>query len=206
MEHVPLIIKADVAGSLEAMEGLIEKISQEHITLDVVRNSVGDINESDIKLGRSLGRVIIVGFKVRTDTTARELLRQTPLPIVTGEIIYDIVDEVRRQIGARIRPTIERTEIGTIKILKIFKSKDRSEQVIGGRVEDGVMRSNTRIEIRRNREPIGTGTIKRLQRGKEQVDEVARGSEFGALVSADITLEEGDVCAIAAEQQIQHTL
>ncbi len=200
-----LIIKADVLGSKEALEESLEKIESATIGLSILKSEVGNINETDIKSALATKLVTVIGFKVKVDASARELAERNNIRIVTGDVIYKVLDEVKEKMQEMIPPTVNRIDLGKVKILKIFK-KEGSKQVIGGRVEDGIIRKGARIDIKRFREIAGVGTILELQRGKQAVEEVAKGSELGILADSKTPIEEGDVLEVYQEELIKKTL
>ncbi|MBI4225456.1 MAG: translation initiation factor IF-2 [Candidatus Sungbacteria bacterium] len=194
-----LIVKADVSGSKEALEESLAKLDSDIVGVKILRSEVGDINESDVKLALATKLVTIVGFKVNINTTAAMLAEHEHVRIIRGDVIYEILDEARKKMEEIIPPQITRTSLGKAKILKIFK-KDGNNQVIGGRVELGVVKKGAKIEISRMREVIGTGTIVQLQRNKSDADTVEKGSEFGMLIETKTPIIEGDMIEAFLEE------
>ncbi|MEK7099247.1 MAG: translation initiation factor IF-2 [Patescibacteria group bacterium] len=186
-----IILKSDVFGSQEAMADALNRLSSPAVTIRLLSAGIGDINESDIKLALATHLVTIVGFRVRPDAAARELARAQNIHIVTGTVIYDLLDQVKAAITDLIPPEVTRIDLGRVKILKIFK-KDQGKQVVGGRVEAGKIAKCAQIEIVRMKSIIGTGTVAGLQRGPQQVEEVAQGSECGIAVESRTLMEEID--------------
>lgn len=200
-----LIIKTDVVGSREVLEESLKKLESEIIGINIIRSDVGNINESDIKLAMATKLVTIVGFKVKMDLSVRELAERANVRMVMGNIIYEIFDEVKKKIEEMIPPEIRWISVGRLKVLKIFK-KEGSKQIIGGRVEDGVMKKGVRIDILRFKEVIGAGTLTGLQKDKREVEEVGTGAECGLLVEAKPAIEEGDILQVFEEEIIKKTL
>lgn len=200
-----IILKTDMAGSGEALEESLKKIESENIGINILRNETGDINESDAKLAQATKLVTIIGFKVKIDPSARELARISNIHIIRGEIIYQLIDEVKKQISDMIPPEIRRQDIGLVKILKVFK-KDSAKQIVGGRVEEGIIKDGARVEIKKKREVVGQGKILELQHNKQKVDMVEKGSEFGVLIESTTAIEEGDVLIIYTEETIKKEL
>lgn len=200
-----IILKTDVFGSREALEAALQKIESPSLGIRILKSGVGDINESDVKLALATRLVTIVGFKVKIDTAAREFARANNIRIVTGEVIYDLLNAVKEAINQSISPEVKRTDLGAVKILKLFK-KENGRQVIGGRVEQGLIRKEAKAEITRNRQAVGTGTIAELQRERQTVEEVGVGAECGMLLDSKTPAEEGDVLLIFLEELIRHGL
>lgn len=200
-----LIIKADVTGSKEALEEALKKLESEKIGVNILRSETGDINESDLKLALATNLVTIVGFRVKIDTRARELMGQFGTWVVTGDVIYELIDEVKKKMEEMIPPEIKRIDIGKVKILKIFK-KDRMKQIIGGRVEEGIIKKGAKADIKRFKEFAGEGTIAELQRERQSVREVSKGFECGIAFESETEVKEGDVLEVYEREVIKRTL
>ena len=200
-----MIIKTDVSGSKEALEDALMKLDSDLVGVKILRSEVGDISESDMKFALATKLVTIVGFKVGIDATARILAEHESVRIIRGDVIYEILDEVRAKMEAIIPPQITRTSLGKAKILKIFK-REGSRQVVGGRVESGVIQKTAHINILRLREVIGTGAILQLQRNKSDAETVEKGSEFGLLVETKTPMIEGDMIEAFLEEVTRQKL
>jgi translation initiation factor IF-2 len=133
------------------------------------------------------------------------MIEQSGVRVVTGEVIYEILDEVKKKIEEMIPPEIKRIDLGRAKILKFFK-KDGSRQILGGRVEEGIIKKGAKIQINRLKENVGSGSILELQREKQPVTEVIKGFEFGAMIDSRTEIQEGDVIEIFEEEVIKRTL
>lgn len=197
-----IILKADVAGSLEVLEESFRKITSSIIGINILRAGVGDINETDIKLALATKLVTVVGFKVTVDHAVRELARTSNIHVITGDIIYELLDRVKKEMNEMLPPEIKRIDIGRAKILKLFK-KEGMRQVVGGRVEDGAIKKGAKTDITRFKEIVGQGTILELQHNKQKEDRVEKGVEFGILIESKITIEVGDALHIYEEELIR---
>lgn len=193
-----IILKTDVAGSKEAIEDELKKLNTEAIGISILKSEVGDINETDVKLASATKLVTIVGFRVSLDASTRELAQNLNIRIITGDVIYELLDALKRAIEEMMPPIIERNDIGRAKILKVFK-RDGARQVVGGRVEAGVAQHNALFEAQRAKNILGRGTIRELRMGRQTVTEVSKGSEFGLLVESSIPIEAGDILLIFKE-------
>ena len=200
-----IILKSDVAGSGEAVEESLKKFASDMISINIIRNQAGDVSEDDVKLALATRLVTIVGFKVRVDPTVRELAATQNIHIVTGDVIYRLLDEVKEQIQEIIPPIVQRVSLGKVKILKLFK-KDGNKQVIGGRVDEGKIGKGAKIDIVRNKETIGTAVLIQLQSQKREAQEVLSGNECGMLADSATTIHEGDVFDIYTEEKIKRTI
>lgn len=193
---IPLIIKADVAGSLEALEKELKKLRADDVFFDILRKGVGNISEDDSKLASSgIQNAIIMGFNVKTDPAANEIIERSKISVFVSDIIYKISEWLENEIGSR-REKIPREEIlGNAKILKTF-SKAKNKQVIGGRVLSGKIAQGKIFKLKRNDAEIGEGKITGLQKNKSIVQETAEGDEFGALIESKLELSQGDIIEI----------
>ena len=200
-----LILKADVVGSLEALEGLIKRFESEHVRIHILRTDTGDINESDVKLARATGRVTIVGFRVEVDSPTRLLAEKTNIHMVAGDVIYELVDEVKKEIEAFIPSKITRIELGKAKVIKVFK-KDGARHILGGRVTEGELKKGASADIVRMKDVLGRGAILQVQHNKIDVPSVGVGNEFGALVEFRGAIEEGDTLHIFEEEITKFTM
>ncbi|OGZ94943.1 MAG: translation initiation factor IF-2 [Candidatus Sungbacteria bacterium RIFCSPHIGHO2_01_FULL_50_25] len=199
------ILKADVAGSLEALEELVKRFEFDAIGINILRSETGDINESDVKLAQATGRVTIVGFRVGIDQSTRTLAEASNVRIVSGDVIYQLIDDLKKEVEVFIPPVVTRTDIGKAKIVKVFK-KDGARTIAGGRVAEGEIKKGALCEIVRTKDVIGRGLIIQVQQNKIDAPSVSVGKEFGALVEFRGTIEEGDVLAIFEEQITKQTL
>lgn len=200
-----IILKADVAGSLEVLEESFRKITSAIISINILRAAVGDINETDIKLALATKLVTVVGFKVTVDHAVRELARASNIHVITGDIIYELLERVKKEMNEMLPPEIKRIDVGRAKILKLFK-KEGMRQVVGGRVEEGTIKKGARADITRFKEVVGQGTILELQHNKQKEDHVEKGAEFGILIESKTMVEVGDVVHIYEEELIRRTV
>jgi translation initiation factor IF-2 len=188
---LPLIIKTDTAGTLEAIENELKKINTEKITLRIVHKGVGDISENDLKgaVGESLVRVI--GFNVKADNQAKAFAERLAIEIHVFDIIYKLIEWLQ-EILINQTPKVLKEEVsGKAKILKIF-SKNKDKQVVGGKVIEGIIAIGEEIKIMRRDIEIGKGKIKELQQQKEKAKEIKKDIEFGTMIESKIEIAPGD--------------
>lgn len=190
---LPLAIKADVIGSLEGMKYELAKISHDKVRLKIVSEGIGGINENDIKLAESDASLIIVGFNVDTDKKATAMIERSPVPlnVRTFKVIYELAAFVREALLAKVPKEYVEEITGRAKILALF-SKDKDRQVVGGKVESGLLENGNEVRVIRRETEIGRGKIRELQSKKLRVKEVAEGFEFGMLVETKIEVAAGD--------------
>lgn len=188
---IPVIIKADVAGSIDAIKHEIGKIKQERVVLKVLHADVGAIGEGDIKRAGGDARTVIIGFNTSIENGTRELAERAGIALHTENIIYKLSEWLALLVEERRpRETIQEVH-GKAKILKLF-SKIRTKQVIGARVEDGSIRLGDFVSIIRREEEIGTGKIVELQKDRSATKEADKGTEFGAKLDSHVDVAPGD--------------
>jgi translation initiation factor IF-2 len=189
---IPVIVKADVAGSLEAIEHEIKKIKSERVALKLILASIGDITESDIKVAGSNGNAVVVGFNVKTDSQAKAMIERLGLTSANFDIIYKLAEWLEAQVALRTPKIMVEEVAGKAKILKFF-SRQKDKQIVGGKVTDREVSLGHRVRILRRETVIGEGFVRELQQAKVKTQSVAEGFEFGAMVEAKIELAPGDV-------------
>ncbi len=219
-----LVLKSDVSGSREAIEGMLEKLSARigfvstaslseavetnekipEARLVLLKSEVGDVNENDIKSASISKRVVIAAFKVRVAPAQKELAERHGIKILQSEIIYDLFDAIKEELSRIIPPEIKRTDSGRAKILATFK-RDGSRQIIGGKVVTGRISKGV-CEIERNKEVLCRAKIRDLQHMKKSVDEVKEGMEFGVMVECDTEIKKDDALVIFTEEAIYKKL
>jgi translation initiation factor IF-2 len=187
-----LIVKADTAGSLEAVTSEIAKLSRERIVPRIVVAGVGPINENDVKTALSTSGASILGFNVKVDGGAASLAERSGISVETFNIIYELKDRVAALLESG-EPRIEVEEVhGSAKVLKIF-SINKDKQVIGARVNTGLFEKNAVVKILRREAEIGKGRVRELQQAKVAVDSVGEGIEFGTMVESKTEIAPGDM-------------
>ncbi len=186
---IGIILKADVAGSLEAIEKEIAKIKNDTAEFKILVKGAGPISESDIK-GIS-DDVIVIGFNVKADKNASELAITKGLNINFFDIIYKMTEWLEEQMELR-RPRVETTEIiGKAKILKSF-TRTKERQIVGGKVIEGQINLDSMVRIMRRDFEIGKGRIVNLEKGKVKTSIVEEGLEFGTMIESKIEIVAGD--------------
>lgn len=189
---IPVIIKADVLGSTEAVMHEIRKIETETVKIKIIEASAGAITENDVKLVGGGKDAIILGFSVKADPRAVDLAERQGVTIQTFDIIYKLTEWLSLIIKERT-PKTEVTEIhGTLKVLKTF-SRTKDTQVIGGRVESGKIAVHDRLKIIRRGSEIGQGRVEVVQVQKLKTREALEGNECGLQVEARFEISAGDV-------------
>jgi len=189
---LPIIIKTDVMGSIEAIEKELNKLNTEDISFKVVSSGVGAINESDLRMGSINNESIIVGFNTKIDNSARDLNESLKVKIETFDIIYKLTDWLKEIMEER-RPRQEIIEVtGSLKVLKTF-GETKGKQVVGGKVTTGRITLGGNVRIVRRDFEIGSGKIVELQMNKIKSKEVLEGNDCGILVESKTDISGGDV-------------
>lgn len=188
---VPVIIKTDVYGTAEAVEGELKKLAVEGLCVKIINKGVGSISEGDIRQASADKDALILGFNVNMDARAREANEQAHVKVETFTVIYKLTEWLATELEVR-RPRKEIREIiGTAKVLKFF-SRTKERQVIGARIESGLIKSGAKVTIMRRDFPLAVGTIIELQQAKTHVKELADG-ECGMMVECKNDIAPGDI-------------
>ncbi len=189
---IPLILKADTAGSLEAIEKEVGKIVSPDIAFKIIGRGIGDINEFDMKLAGSNGEAMVIGFHVKADSNALAEKDKQGTTLELFDIIYKLTERLAEELEKR-RPRKQIEEVvGTIKVLKTF-SRTKEKQVVGGRVLSGKAADKAKVRILRRDEEIARGEIVGLEQMRAATKEVAEGGECGIMVEAKAEIAPGDV-------------
>jgi len=189
---IPLIIKTDVMGTIEALIKEVEKLNTSEISFKIIGSGAGAINEGDIKMASINKESIIVGFNTKIDNEARNINETLKVEVKTFDIIYKLIDWLKETIETR-RPRQEAVEVtGALKVLRTFgATKDR--QIIGGKVTTGRVTDSGTVRIMRRDFEIGNGKIVGLQLNKIKSKEVLEGSDCGIQIESKMTIAPGDV-------------
>lgn len=204
LKKLNIVIKADVQGSLEAIEQILSTIKSDEIMVNYVGTGIGNITESDIKLASS-SQATVFGFNVETTPVAKRLAESNGINIKTYKIIYELVEEIKSMMADLLPPEIVRTDHGTLNVLAVFKTGKR-DMIVGGRVIDGKIVKGSLIEIKRDGEIIGKGKLSNLQQNKNATNEVGKGNECGITFDGDVKIKEGDTLISYTEEEKKRTL
>ena len=188
---IPVVIKADVAGTVEAVEHEIQKIQTEKVKIKILSSGVGTITENDIKTAAAKTGSVILGFNVKTDSQANSASERMGIKIENFDIIYKLTEWLENIIKEKTPKVMVEVISGKAKILKSF-SRTKDKQVVGGRVESGLITIGSDVRITRRDILIGNGRIKELQSKKLRVDEAHEGTEFGSMIQSTIEIAPGD--------------
>ncbi len=202
--ELPVLIKADVQGSAEAIIQAVEKIGNDEVKIRVLHSGVGAITESDVTLAEASGAAII-GFNVRANAAARNAANQKSAEIRYYSIIYNLLDDLKAAATGLLSPEIRETFIGYAKILQVFRISGTGN-VAGCQVTEGVARREAGVRLLRDDVVIHEGKLKTLKRFKDEVKEVQVGQECGMAFERYEDMREGDVIEIFETQEVERTL
>jgi translation initiation factor IF-2 len=203
-KEFPLVVKADVQGSLEAIVGALDKLGTSEVGARIIHAAVGGITESDITLAEASSAAII-GFNVRAHKEAREAAERTGIEIRYYNIIYDLVDDVKKAMSGLLAPTLRETMLGNAQILEIF-TVSKVGKVAGCRVTDGTVERGANVRLIRDNVVIHDGKLSQLKRFKDDVREVVAGQECGMAFENYQDMKVGDVIECYRVEQVQRTL
>ena len=201
MKELPLIVKADVQGSAEAVKASLEKISNDEVRVRVIHTGVGAINESDVLLASTSG-AIIVGFNVRADAGAQASIARSNVDIRYYRVIYDAIDEIESAMKGMLAPKYEEVVIGHAEVRMTYKVSAIGT-IAGCMVKDGKVTRDAQVRVLRDNIVIHEGEIGSLQRFKDAVKEVTAGYECGMSVVKFNDIKEGDIFECFVMQEIK---
>jgi translation initiation factor IF-2 len=204
LKELNLIVKADVAGSLEAIEDEIAKLPHDQVSVSVIHDGVGGINESDVMLA-SASDAIVIGFNVRPVQDARQVADREGVEIRTYSVIYRVIEELRAAMEGLLEPEEVETTIGTAEVRQTFRAS-RVGTIAGCFVRDGVIRRGSRVRLVRGGTIIWDGRIGSLKRFQDDVREVEAGFECGIVLENYADVKEEDVLEAYETRQVEREL
>ena len=202
--ELPILIKADVQGSAEAIVQAMEKIGNEEVRVRVLHSGVGAITDTDVALAEA-SKAPIIGFNVRANATARASATQKGVEIRYYSIIYDLVDDIKAAASGLLKAEVREHFIGYAKILEVFKVSGVGK-VAGCLITEGVARRSAGVRLLRDNVVIHEGTLKTLKRFKDEVKEVISGQECGMAFENYEDIRQNDVIEIFEREEVQRTL
>ena len=203
-KEFPLVVKADVQGSVEAIAGALEKLGNEEVGARVIHSGVGGITESDVILANASGAAVI-GFNVRAHKEAREVAEQAGIEIRYYNIIYNLVDDVKDAMSGLLAPTLRETMLGNAQILEIF-NVSKVGKIAGCRVTDGVVQKGANVRLIRDNVVIHEGKLATLKRFKDDAQEVRAGQECGMSFESYQDMRAGDVIECYRVEEVKRSL
>lgn len=204
VQELPLILKTDVQGSLEALIGGLEKLSTSEVKVRILHGAVGAITESDMTLAKA-SKAFVIGFNVRANPQARDIARREGIELRYYSVIYNALDEVKAAMSGLLSPTLREKFLGNAEIRKVFNIT-KVGKVAGCMVVEGAVRRGSKVRLLRDLVVIHEGTLKTLKRMKDEVKEVKEGYECGMAFENYHDIREGDVIECFDIEEIQRTL
>lgn len=190
VKHLPVIIKADVQGSIEAIEGTINKLSNAEVSVQVLHSAVGPISDSDVTLAKA-SNAFIIGFNVRAIPHARDMARQDGVDIRYYSIIYDVADDIKKALEGMLSPELKEKILGYAEIRNVFNITGVG-RVAGCMVTEGMVKRGAKVRLLRDNVVIHDGSLGQLKRFKEDVKEVKEGYECGMSFENYNDIQVGD--------------
>jgi translation initiation factor IF-2 len=203
-KEFPLVVKADVQGSIEAIVGALEKLSTDEVAARVIFAGVGGITESDITLAEA-SNAAVIGFNVRAHKEAREAAEEAGIEIRYYDIIYNLVDDVKKAMSGLLAPTLRETMLGNAVILEIFRVS-KVGNVAGCRVTDGTVERGANVRLIRDSVVVHQGKLSQLKRFKDDAREVVAGQECGMAFENYQDMKVGDIIECYRVETVQRTL
>jgi translation initiation factor IF-2 len=200
----PLVLKGDVQGSVEAIDGALDKLNTEEVAARILHSGVGGITESDVTLASATGAVIM-GFNVRANKQAREAAERAGVEIRYYSVIYNIIDDVKQAMSGMLSPERRENFLGYAEILQVFNIT-KVGKVAGCRVTEGTVERGASVRLLRDNVVIHEGTLRTLKRFKDEVKEVHVGQECGMAFERYEDIREGDVIECFRVEEIARAL
>ena len=191
LKSLPIIIKADALGSLEAIKGSLEKLKNEEVNVNIIHSDVSGITQSDISLASASEHCIIMGFNIRPTGSVKEEAKKLGVEIKTYNVIYDLIDEVKALLGGLLSPIVKEEDIGQAEVRDVFQVP-KIGAIAGCIVTDGVINRGVSVRVIREGVIIYEGKISSLKRFKDDVKEVAKGYECGIGIEGYNDIKPGD--------------
>lgn len=194
-----VVLRADVLGSLEALLGMLEKVKDEDVGVDVIQKGLGNINESDILRAEASEPAVVYGFNVILTPKAEALAVEKGVSASTQKTVYELFDDVVRRLNELVPPETVVEPLGNAEVAAVFRT-EKDRMVVGCKVKDGKVVAGERVRVWRGEDPIGEGTVDSLQTGKQAAKECHAGQECGISFKGKTRLDVGDRLEIYHEE------
>ncbi len=204
LQEFPLLVKADVQGSAEAIAGALEKLNTDEVAARIIHSGVGGVTESDISLAAA-SNAVVMAFNTRANTQAKQAASSNGVEIRQYAIIYDLVNDVKDAMSGMLAPTIRETFLGNAEILEIFNIS-KTGKVAGCRVTEGKVERGAKVRLIRDDVVIHEGTLSTLKRFKDEVKDVQGGQECGMAFEKYEDMRVGDVIECFTTEEIARSL
>jgi translation initiation factor IF-2 len=203
-KELPVVIKGDVQGSVEAISQTVEKLGTDEVRVRVLHSAVGGINESDVTLARASG-ALVIGFNVRANPQAREMAKRDGIEIRYYSIIYDVADDLKKALTGMLSPTLKERFLGYAEIREVFNIT-KVGKVAGCMVTEGIVKRGGKVRLLRDNVVIHEGDLSQLKRYKDDVREVREGYDCGIALANYSDIQKGDVIECFEVEEIAGVL
>ncbi|MGB6076200.1 MAG: translation initiation factor IF-2 [Candidatus Acidiferrales bacterium] len=200
VKDLPIVIKADVQGSVEVLSEMLPKLSSDQVKLKIIHASVGAVSETDVLLA-SASNAIVIGFNVRPERKASDLAQQEGVEIRLHTIIYDVVDEIKKAMVGLLTPVVKEQYLGRAEVRDTFRIKGVG-MIAGSYIQDGIFKRDAEVRVLRDNVVIYTGRVSSLRRFKDDVAEVRTGFECGIGISNFGDVKVGDILECFAMERL----
>jgi translation initiation factor IF-2 len=208
-KYLKLVIKTDVSSSLEAIEAALKHIKSEEVAYTVLSYDIGAVSDADVKTAIA-GGGSVVGFRVPVESSARKLAEKEQVSLATFDVIYELIEHIRKEMALLLDAEVRREVLGKVKILAEFK-KDTKSQVIGGRVLSGKLIRGALVDVIRDGKSVMMAKVSQVQQNKQDVQEVGEGLETGMRIDimdsqTVVDIKVGDILEVYKEEKIARSL
>lgn len=204
VQELALIIKADVQGSVEALAGALQQLSNDQVRINIIHKAVGGVSENDVQLS-SASKALIIGFNVRADSRAAALAESEGIEIVYSRVIYELVDTVKSVMTGLLAPEFKEKSLARAEVRQTFRVP-KLGLIAGCYVLEGKVERGAKVRLLRDNTIVFEGKMASLRRFKEDVKEVAAGYECGIGVEGYQDIKDGDVIEIFKVEEVKATL
>ena len=204
-----LILKADTKGSLEAIIQILESIESEDVAVQILKMGVGNITETDVKMAHS-SNAKIIGFNIDISSVVEKFAEKEKIDVKIFKVIYELVNDVKEGLISILEPEIVRTDLGTLKVIAMFKLPKKSakkvDMIFGAKVQSGKIEKGSLLEVFREDEKVGDGIVKELQWNKKPAKEVKKGNDAGITFEGDVIIKEGDIINAYKQEEVKRKI
>jgi len=205
LKMLKVVLKADTQGSLEAIKQSMAKIHSDDVAIKVIHSGVGDITESDVMMGAASPGTLVLGFHTIANNHVRKLAERYGIEVVTYEVIYEILEDMKKILNGMLEPEIIHIDLGRFKVKQVFWT-GKKDMVVGGSINKGRLVKRSAVKVFRDDEEIGIGEINGLKLVNEDMDELEQGTDCGVHYYGKIKLKEGDILEAWTEEKKMKTL
>jgi len=199
IKELPIILKADVQGSIEAIRSSLQGIENDEVRVNILHEAVGPVNESDVLMASS-SQALILAFSVRIEPNALKMAKKMGVSISEYDIIYRLLEDVKAALEGLLEPELIDTKVGRAKVLKIF-TRGKKQRIVGVSITKGLVEKGVRVVVFRNDTKVGEGEITEVRKGTDTVASVSENNECGIELSGQLKVEEGDMLEFWKEEK-----